>query len=130
MKIQLYADLQATRSCQRRGRACYAYRYFIPPLLTCFVRADFFTRMKNKVTKPKKHFKASKGKSENVKCTCIDKGDISSSCSENGICPTLKIIGLRGFKYKDRRGIRKELKAFGKGIEAFRKIFKSMRKKT
>jgi hypothetical protein len=130
MKIQLYADLQATRSCQRRGRACYAYRYFIPPLLTCLVRADFFLPMKKKHNKPK-DFKLDTSKPENARCTCMEKGKITGTCLEK-VCPTMKTINavqVHGFKWKENGKIRKEFRGFGEGIEAFRKIFALMRKK-
>ena len=84
--------------------------------------------MKNKYNRPA-DFKFNPDKSENAKCSCIEKGEIVSQCLETGICPTLKILSVhKGFKWAEKGKVRKEFEGLEKGFEAFRKIFKMIGK--
>jgi hypothetical protein len=42
------------------------------------------------------------------KCPCLDKGQISDVCVENGVCPSLKIIAVYKGVRKEKTNIQKK----------------------
>ena len=109
-KIQLYADLQAERSRQRRGLGiCLALWYLSTSVADVTLsRADFIQMKKFK--KPEDF--SIRESDDTDGCVCLENGIIFFHCLETGICPSLKIIAVfKGHLRKEKSPVRKEKNA-------------------